>query len=288
MAKETIFSWYFRMAQVNKFPVISIVTPSFNQGSFVQRTVKSVFDQRYPRLEYIFMDGGSSDETLEQVSMWRDRFAHFSSGPDGGQSSAIADGFELATGEIMAYLNSDDVLLPGTLNFVADYFGRHPEVDFIYGHRCIIDENHQVTGHWILPDHSDFLMRRWDLIPQESCFWRRSLFERHGNIDRSFDFAMDYDLFARYMETGRFERVNRFLAAFRVHRNAKTSTQMQTTGTREIARVQGHQGIKLIPLLGELFSLSVQLRSAHWAKSGMSYPGLPPGVGYTLDEVWGN
>ena len=101
-------------------PLISIVTPSYNQGPFVVDTVRSVLSQRYPRLEYIFMDGGSTDETLARVEPWRASFAHFESGPDGGQSAALAKGFERSTGEIMAYLNSDDVLLPGTLNFVAD------------------------------------------------------------------------------------------------------------------------------------------------------------------------
>lgn len=272
---------------MDRYPVISIVTPSFNQGDFVEWTVSSVFRQRYPGLEYIFMDGGSTDRTLERIARWRDRFAHFETGPDGGQGSAIAAGFARSTGDIMAYLNSDDVLLPGTLNFVADYFARHPDVDFIYGHRAIVDRHNRVTGHWILPPHSNFLMRRWDLIPQESCFWRRGLFEQHGNIDTGFRFALDYDLFVRYMQTGRFRRVNRFLAAFRVHPDAKTSTQMQTIGIHEIMRVQKQHKIRMVPLLGTLFSLSVQLRSALWVKHAGSYPGLPPGLHYEHEELWG-
>lgn len=271
-----------------ELPTISIVTPSFNQGDFVEWTVRSVFEQRYPKLEYIFMDGGSADDTLERVAPYRDHFFHFESGPDDGQSAAIAKGFSFASGELMAYLNSDDVLLPGTLNFVADYFHRHPEVDFIYGHRCIVNEMNQVIGHWILPRHSNFLMRRWDLIPQESCFWRRRLFEKKGNIDPSFLFAMDYDLFVRYMNTGKFRRVNRFLAAFRVHQNSKTATQLATIGMEEIVRVQQHNNMWFPPLLGRLYPFWVRLRSAFFVRAEKSYPGLPPGLNFDLNALWGN
>ncbi|KFI22961.1 glycosyl transferase [Nitrosococcus oceani] len=271
-----------------KLPTISIVTPSLNQGEYVEWTVRSVFEQRYPNLEYIFMDGGSTDQTLDRIASYRNRFLHFESGPDGGQSAAIAKGFSIATGEIMAYLNSDDVLLPGTLNFVADYFHRHPEVDFLYGHRCIVNEVNQVIGHWILPQHSSFLMRRWDLIPQESCFWRRRLFEKKGNIDASFQFAMDYDLFVRYMDVGNFKRVNRFLSAFRVHKDAKTTTQLATTGWAEIERVQRSNQMRFPPLLGKLFPLWVQLRSLLFIRRGECFPGLPPGLNFNLNILWGD
>jgi glycosyltransferase involved in cell wall biosynthesis len=267
-------------------PTISIVTPSYNQGDFVEWTVRSVFEQSYPKLEYIFIDGGSTDNTLERVEPYRKRFLHFESGPDGGQSAALAKGFGYATGDIMAYLNSDDVLLPGTLNFVAEYFRQNPGVDFIYGHRCLVDEVNQVTSHWILPPHCDFLMSRWDLIPQESCFWRRSLFEKKGNVDPTYRFAMDYDLLVRYMSAGKFKRVNRFLAAFRVHPLAKTTTQ-KDVGREEIKKVQEKYRIHLLPIIGILFSYWVVWRSVRWLKKGAAYPGLPPGKNFNLSEVWG-
>lgn len=250
-------------------------------------TVRSVLEQHYLNTEYIFMDGGSTDETLERIEPYKDRFAHFESGPDGGQSAAIAKGFEKSTGQIMCYLNSDDVLLPGALNFVASYFKKNPSVDFVYGHRCIINETNQVVGHWILPKHSNFMMRRWDLIPQETCFWRRSLFEHAGNVDRTFHFAMDYDLFVRFMKSGRFKRVDRFLAAFRVHQKAKTSSQLEARGVPEIRRIQERYGIRVPPFLGMLFSLYVQARSARWLANGRCYPGLPPGKKFNLNELWG-
>lgn len=270
----------------SELPTISIVTPSYNQGDFVEWTVRSVFEQRYPKLEYIFMDGGSTDTTLERIEPYRDRFNHFESGPDGGQSAAIAKGFEYASGDIMAYLNSDDVLLPGTLNFVAEYFHQNPDVDFIYGHRCIVNEFNEVIRHWILPPHSSFLMRRWDLIPQESCFWRRNLFKKMGNVDPSYHFAMDYDLFVRYMSVGKFRRVNRFLAAFRVHQNAKTSTQINTIGASEIVRVYSQYKIQPVPVLGKLFSHYVMIRSIIYNRLHEKLPGLPPGRHFNLSDVW--
>lgn len=272
---------------VAALPKISIITPSYNQGCFIEWTVRSVFLQRYPELEYILMDGGSSDETLERLAPYRERFAYFVSERDQGQSDAIRRGFERSTGEIMAYLNSDDVLLPGTLAYVADYFRRHPEVDMIYGHRCLIDSHNTVTGHWILPAHSNVVMRRWDLIPQESCFWRRSLFEREGNIDSGFRFAMDYDLFVRFMRSGRIRRVPRFLAAFRIHDESKTQTQWFSIGRAEVAKVQALYGIRWPNVIvGALFSYAVQMRSAWFLRRRQACPGLPPAIGYTLDEVW--
>lgn len=276
------------MNSAGKLPTISIVTPSYNQGDFVEWTVQSVLSQRYPKLEYIFMDGGSTDQTLARIGPYRHQFSHFVSAPDEGQSGAIAEGFNYATGEIMAYLNSDDMLLPGALNFVADYFHRHPEVDCIYSHRCIINEINQVVGHWILPPHSDFLMRRWDLIPQETCFWRRRLFTEAGNLDPSYHFAMDYDLFVRYMAAGKFKRVNRFLAAFRVHQRAKTATQLATVGKQEIERVQQNHNVRLLPLVGKFFSLWVQLRSAFFIRRGEAFSGLPSGLHFDLNTLWGN
>ncbi len=212
-------------------PRISIVTASYNQAAYVEWTVRSVFLQRYPNLEYIVMDGGSDDGTADVLAHYRDRFAHFVSERDGGQSDAIRRGFERSTGDVMAWLNSDDLLAPGALHFVARYFARHPSVDVIYSHRCMINNTGHVIGYWILPRHSSYLMRRWDLLPQETCFWRRRLFRAAGNVDATFRFAMDYDLFVRYMKRGRFQRVNRFLGAFRIHDKSKTQQQLKTVGT---------------------------------------------------------
>lgn len=271
-------------------PRISIVTPSYNQGRYVTWTVRSVLLQRYPDLEYIVMDGGSDDETLERLEPYVPRFTHFQSEPDGGQSAAIAAGFERSTGAIMAWLNSDDVLAPGALHAVARYFREHPDVDVLYSHRCIIDEHNVTSGYWILPRHSNFKMMRWDLIPQETCFWRRSLFEQCGNVDPTFRFAMDYDLFVRFMQAGRFVRLPRFLGAFRRHPLAKTSRQLETTGEEEVQRVRETYDITIGPRdarIGRWFWYAMHARSDRHARRGRALPGALPGIGWNYDRSWG-
>jgi len=273
-----------------RLPKISIVTPSFNQAPFIGFTVRSVFLQRYPNLEYIMMDGGSTDDTREVLEPYADRFAHYVSERDKGQADAIHRGFARSTGDIMSYLNSDDMLAPGALDFVARYFSRHPEVDAIYSHRVTVDEANKVLWYWLLPHHSNWYMTRWDLIPQETCFWRRSLFEKCGNIDPTLRFAMDYDLFVRFMQKGRMVRVNRFLGVFRKHDEAKTSQLLETVGRQEIAEVWRRYGLsktKIDDLRAARFFNSVNRRGGKFAYQKKHLPGALPGVGYDYDELWG-
>ena len=277
------------MRQRGKRPRISIVTPSLNQGSYVEWTVRSVLLQGYPDLEYVVMDGGSRDETMERLGPYRDQLHHVESVRDDGQADALARGFERTTGDIMAYLNSDDVLAPGALEFVASFFEENPFVDVVYSHRCRIDASGMVIGYWILPPHLDYLMLRWDLIPQETCFWRRRLFERVGPIDRSLHFAIDYELFVRFMAHGRFARANRFLGAFREHDAAKTTRIEKTLGAKEVDRVRDRYAIELGRYgnrLGSYFHRSVQRAGERYAAAARVLPGALPGIGYSYDDVW--
>jgi glycosyltransferase involved in cell wall biosynthesis len=272
------------------YPRISIVTPSYNQARYVGWTARSVFLQRYPDLEYILMDGGSSDGTMDVLAPYADRFAHLVSARDKGQSDAISRGFARSSGEIMAYLNSDDMLAPGTLRFVARYFADHPDVDAVYSHRCTVDGRNRVLWYWLLPPHDDWYMQRWDLIPQETCFWRRSLYERCGNVDPSFRFAMDYDLFVRFMREGKMVRLNRFLGIFRQHEEAKTSQLMETVGAEEIRRVwqrYGLRGRRLDPIRSARFYHGVIRAGDKFAARRGRLPGALPGVGYDYNDVWG-
>ncbi len=237
------------------------------------------------------MDGGSTDGTMEVLEVYRECFAHLISARDNGQSEAIRRGLDLSTGDILAYLNSDDMLAPGTLHFVAQFFKTNPEVDAVYSHRCIIDADNRVIGYWILPPHSNYLMSRWDLIPQETCFWRRRLFENCGTINDAYRFAMDYELFVRYMKGGRFKRVNRFLGAFRQHEQSKTCTLMATVGQREIEQVRhSYDATPTGPerIIGGLFSSGARLAGMLYALRGWVSPGNLPGVGYKYDELWGD
>jgi GT2 family glycosyltransferase len=217
---------YFTTEAPTPAPTISIVTPSFGQGHFLERTLYSVVNQNYPTLEYVVQDGGSTDDTVDVLRRFEGSLSDWASEPDDGQSDAINRGFARTSGEIMAYLNSDDLLLPGALAYVARYFAEHPDVDVLYGHRLMIDEHDGHIGSQILPRHDDKELTLLDFVPQETLFWRRTAWDAAGGqIDASLRFAMDWDLLLRLRESGaKIVRVPRLLGAFRVHEEQKTAT----------------------------------------------------------------
>ncbi len=220
-------SRYLRTDPPRDAPLISIVTPSYEQGRYLERTIYSVLSQSYPRLEYVVQDGGSSDETRAVLERFGGSVTHWTSEPDEGQADAINRGFARTEGEIMAYLNSDDLLLPGSLAYVARYFAEHPRVDVVYGHRILIDEHDRQVGAWVLPRHDGRTLTVADYIPQETMFWRREAWERAGaRIDTSLTFAIDWDLLLRLREAdARMVRLPRYLGAFRVHAEQKTARE---------------------------------------------------------------
>lgn len=219
---------------------ISIVTPSFNQARFLQKTITSVLDQKYPALEYIVQDGGSTDGSVDILEQYGSRLTRWESAPDRGQAEAINKGFRNSSGDIMAYLNSDDVLLPGALNYVADFFAKNAGIDVLYSHRILIDQEDREIGRWILPPHVDEVLQWTDLLPQETMFWRRSLWKTVGGcVDERLQFALDWDLILRFIGAGaQFARVPRFLGAFRVHPEQKTLSAMAQVGKREVDAIR--------------------------------------------------
>ena len=216
------------------------MTPSLNQAPFLARTIESVLNQEYSRLEYVIRDGASTDGTKELLEGFTREALICESAPDDGQADAINMGFRKTTGEIMAYLNSDDLLLPGCLNYVAGFFDEHPEVDVIYGHRVLIDDQDREIGRWVLPQHDSEVLQWVDYLPQETLFWRRRIWEKiGGSLDTSFKYAMDWDLILRFInEKAKFVRVPRFLGAFRVHENQKTTAASRAWGEPEVARLR--------------------------------------------------
>ena len=253
-------------------PGISIVTPSYRQAAFIERTVKSVLDQGYPNLEYVVQDGGSTDGTVEIMQPYLPRLAHFESQKDQGQAQAINLGMKHTHGEILAYLNSDDILLPGSLNYVADFFLKNPDVDVIYGHRVIINENDAEIGRWILPRHDNDVILWADYVPQETLFWRRSIWEKSGGqMDESYQFALDWDMLVRFRNAGaRMVRVPRFLAAFRVQSSQKTSMHMNSTGLAEMKRLRmqiHHRDVgwgEIIKNIKPYLKRSIWYHKLHW------------------------
>ncbi len=222
------------------WPLISMVTPSYQQAEFLERTMQSILGQNYPRLDYHVWDGGSKDGSVDIIQKHADKLASWGSERDTGPANAINKGFTRSKGEIMAWLNSDDLLTPGTLQFVAHYFATHPEVDAIYGHRLIINERDWQVGRWVLPRHNGEMLLWGDYIPQETLFWRRSLWEKCGShLDESFKFAFDWDLLLRFQRAGaRIKRLPWFLGCFRVHDLQKSSAEITTTGFAEMGRLR--------------------------------------------------
>ena len=221
-------------------PRISIVTPSYNSVSFIEQTLRSVLEQRYSALEYICQDGASTDGTIEIINSYAPHLHVLNSEPDRGQTHALNRGFAYATGDILAYLNSDDILLPGALHYVASFFQDRPDIDVIYSHRVMIDEEGHEVGRWILPRHNDRALQYADYVPQETMFWRRDIFQKiGGQFDESFQFAMDWDLILRFRAAGaRFARVPRLLGAFRVHSAQKSQAVIEEIGEREMDRLR--------------------------------------------------
>lgn len=229
-------------------PRIALVTPSFGQAAFIGRTIESVLAQGYPNLDYFVQDGGSTDGTVEILERYAPRLSGWVSEKDTGQSQAINRGFARVTGEIMGWLNSDDVLLPGALAAVADFFHRHPDVDAVYGHRLLLDEQDRLIGRWIVPEHDDKVLPWADYVPQETLFWRRALWDKAGGaIDESFRFAMDWDLLLRFRKAGaRFARIDRALGGFRVHPQQKTSAAINEVGFAEMQKLR-HRELGFTP-----------------------------------------
>lgn len=215
---------------------ISIVTPSFNQGMFLKKTIESVLAQDYNNLEYIIHDSCSTDATSVVLKNINDERIKCYIEKDKGQADAINKGFSKSSGEIMAWLNSDDIYLPGTFNYIVNYLNEHPEVGVVYGNRILIDTDDLEIGRWVLPPHDKKVLYWADFIPQETLFWRREIWEKiGGKLDDQFNFALDWDLLLRFQEAGaKIVRVPRFIAAFRVHPNQKTSAQIQTLGNNEM------------------------------------------------------
>ncbi len=227
-------------------PTITLVTPTFQQRSFLPATLASVLDQPGVNLEYIVEDGGSTDGSAELLAAYAPRLKRAHSAPDQGQADALCRGFADYAGrpdDVMGYLNSDDLLMPGTLRFVAEYFARHPDVDVVFGHRVLIDEAGAEVGRWYTPRSAVDDLPWLDLIPQETLFWRKRIWDRAGGIDPAFHFAMDWDLLLRFQAAGaKFARLPYFLGQFRLHSAQKSQAKLTEVGIPEMdaLRLRAH------------------------------------------------
>jgi glycosyltransferase involved in cell wall biosynthesis len=202
---------------------VSIVTPSYNQARFLEATIQSVLNQDYPNLEYLIVDGGSTDGSVEIIKKYADRLAWWVSEPDRGQTDAINKGFARARGDILAWINSDDTYEPGAVREAVAYLQAHPEAGMVYGDANYIDEHGRVIGRFPAAQ-TDYrrLRRGYVHIPQQAAFFRAALWRKVGPLDPTFYFAMDYDLWVRLAREAPLHYVPRVWANFRLHSDAKT------------------------------------------------------------------
>lgn len=207
-------------------PRITLVTPSYNQAAYLEDTLRSVLLQRDELHEYFVYDGGSSDGSQQVLERYSDAIDHWESGPDGGQSRALAKGFARASGDVLAWLNSDDVLLPGALRAVRQAFAAHPEVDAVTGYFALCDAAGKLTRFVWVPDVSERWLRLGiTRINQQATFVRREAYERVGGLNLELQCVMDTELWYRLFEAGcRWRTVPRHLAARRYHEDMKGST----------------------------------------------------------------
>ncbi len=204
-------------------PLVSIITPSFNQASFLEETMLSVLNQDYPNLEYLVVDGGSQDGSLEIIQKYDHHLAWWVSEKDQGQTDAINKGFARAKGQILAWLNSDDTYLPGAVSQAVATLRKHPKASMVYGDANLIDQKGEVIGKF--PAHqTDYQRLRQGFvhIPQQAAFFRADLWRQVGPLDPSFYFAMDYDLWVRLARLAPLHYEPRVWANFRLHDSGKS------------------------------------------------------------------
>jgi glycosyltransferase involved in cell wall biosynthesis len=247
----------------SRAPKISIVTPSYNQGQYLEATIRSVLLQDYPNLEYMIVDGGSTDNSVEIIRKYEPWLAYWVSAPDNGQADAINRGFDRATGEICGWLNSDDIYEPGALQRVARTLTSNPDVDLVYGNGWQIDADGAKTTrcHWVGPlDPATQL--NWNQILQPAALWRRDVWNQAGQLDPSYNWGLDWEWFIRASKVGRTFFIPDDLADWRITPEIK-SVSPDPARRAELASISRRHGGVIQPTY-YMYQLD---RLAYWASN---------------------
>lgn len=229
---------------------VSVVIPSYQQGIYLERTLQSVLDQGGEAGEIIIQDGGSTDTSVDIIRRYAGLYPEiiqWTSGKDGGQTAAINTGLRKSQGEILCYLNSDDVFYPGALQAVREIFDRNPEVDFVYGLADHIDEDDRVLEPYEIEAWNYGRLIETCFFCQPATFWRRRVHEEVGYFDESLQFCMDYEFWLRAGKSRKFYHLPRKLAGARRHREAKTF-RLRHVGHQEINRIMPLYNQGYVPL----------------------------------------
>lgn len=219
---------------------ISIITPTYNQSGYIEQTIKSVLNQNMPNLEYIIVNDGSTDNTENIVQKYKHKIIYISQN-NSGQSCAINKGIQISSGDIIGYLNSDDILLPNALRNVLDFFENNPQSNWVTGDNIIIDKDGRETEILstfykrllkLLPAYT--MLRLVNYIIQPSTFWKRKLTNKIGLFDTDLIYTMDYDYWLRAIKWYKLDRINSPISAFRVHPQSKGGSQYKKQFNEEI------------------------------------------------------
>ena len=222
------------MPDGSSWPRVSIVTPSYNQGQSIEETIRSVLLQGYPNLEYIIVDGGSTDGSVEMIRQYEPWLANWVSEPDEGQSDAINKGFRRATGEVQAWLNSDDIYLPGAVRAAVEFLADYPRVALVHGGAIYLSDSGMISrGRGRVFDPSRPCET---IIPQPAAFFRKSAFEAVGGLDLSLHYRMDLDLWIRIARRFEMRAIPHPLARIRTSLDAKTHSENEQTW-QELAQI---------------------------------------------------
>ncbi len=224
-------------------PKFSVITPSYNQGIYLEETITSVLEQDYPNLEYIIIDGGSTDNSVAIIKKYEHRLSYWVSEKDSGQSAAINKGFNKATGDIVCWVNSDDILLPGALHKVAKKFEQNSQLDFVNGFTLLMDKHSNILfNYFILKQKRRYAMQGIYYLSQPSMFWKRHIFDAIGLLREDFHAQMDKEFLIRVFG-GNFKigHIPKILSGFRVHETSKTGMQGEiwNNDARAISKLHG-------------------------------------------------
>jgi glycosyltransferase involved in cell wall biosynthesis len=247
---------------------ISIITPSFNQGRYIERTIQSVLSQHIPDLEYFVIDGGSQDETISILEKYKDQLV-FISEKDNGQADAVNKGLKRATGDIIGWLNSDDIYYPETLSKIKSYFEHHPEINVIYGEANHIDQQDRVIEQYPTESWSLDRLTKTCFICQPSVFWRRSILEKHGFLNESLHYCLDYEYWLRLAGNGvRFAYIKDILAGSRLYPETKTCSSPLGAQREALSMLRDQLGF--VPSEWVITYAITQVKH----KKSLQYPGL--------------
>lgn len=222
-------------------PTVTVVTPSYNQGRFIRETIDSVLSQDYPAIEYMVIDGGSTDDTVSILKSYGSKVSWISE-PDRGQSEAINKGWKRATGEILAWLNSDDIYLPGAISKAVTYLQSHPDVGLVYGDGFHISEEGQALGRFPSEPFSKDRLKETCFIAQPGAFMRRSVIEQVGWVQESLRYCMDYDLWIRISKRYQLQYVPIPMASIRLHTECKTVKDRAATYAETVRMLKFNYG----------------------------------------------